>query len=82
MPVGIEEQPIARAEDLIDRLPVIVAYLEEMHAVAPPPMPARLIGRLATEMHIEDPLKLRYRSKIRVSDVRRIGLYEQSDDVT
>ena len=79
--VGIEERPIARAEDLIDRLPAIFAYLEEMHAVAIPAMSDQLFSRLMAEMNIQDPPTLPYRRKTRLSVARRAQLREQFADL-
>jgi hypothetical protein len=79
--VGIEERPIARAEDLIDRLPAIFTYLEEMHAVAIPAMSDQLFGRLMAEMNIQDPPTLPYRRKTRLSVARRVQLREQFADL-
>ncbi|MEA2737148.1 MAG: hypothetical protein QOH05_455 [Acetobacteraceae bacterium] len=75
--VAIEERPIARAEDLIDRLPAIFAYLEEMHAVAIPSMSDQLFRRLAGEMAIENPRPLPHRNETRLSAERRAELREQ-----
>jgi hypothetical protein len=79
--VGIEERPIARAEDLIDRLPAIFAYLEEMHAVAIPAMSDQLFSRLTAEMNIQDPPKLPRRNKTRLSIARHAQLREQFADL-
>lgn len=79
--VGIEERPIARAEDLIDRLPAIFAYLDEMHAVALPSMSQQLFGRLMAEMNIRNPPALPYRNKTRLSAERRAEHREQFADL-
>jgi hypothetical protein len=79
--VGIEEKPITRTEDLIDRLPSIFKYLEEMHAVAIPAMSDRLFNNLAAEMNIQQPPKLPYRNKTRLSPARRALLHEQFADL-
>jgi hypothetical protein len=79
--VGIEERPIARAEDLIDRAPAILKYLEEMHAVAIPAMSDQLYGRLVAEMDIQNPPKLPRRNKTRLSVARRAQLREQFADL-
>jgi hypothetical protein len=79
--VGIEERPVARAEDLIDRLPAIFAYLEEMHSVAIPAMSDQLFSRLMAEMNIQDPPTLPYRRKTRISVARRVQLREQFADL-
>jgi hypothetical protein len=75
--VGIEERPLARTEDLIDRLPAIFAYLDEMHAVATPSMSDELFGRLTVEMNVADPPGLPRRNKTRLSPARRDELREQ-----
>ena len=79
--LGIEERPIVRAEDLIDRLPAVFAYLEEMHAVALPAMSQQLFGRLMAEMDIQDPPVLPYRNKTRLSVAHRAQLREQFADL-
>lgn len=79
--VGIEERPLARAEDLIDRMPAIVEYLAEMHAVAIPAMSDRLFGRLVAEMNIKNPPNLPHRNKTRLSAESRAELREQFADL-
>jgi hypothetical protein len=79
--VGIEERPIARAEDLIDRLPDIFGYLEEMHAVGTPPMSDALFAQLTIEMNIQDPPKLPRRNKTRLAPARKAELREQFADL-
>jgi hypothetical protein len=79
--VGIEERPIARTEDLIDRLPAIFAYLEEMRAVALPAMSDALFCRLTAEMNIQDPPALPRRNRTRLSSARRAELREQFADL-
>jgi hypothetical protein len=79
--VGIEEQPVARTEDLIDRLPAVFGYLQAMHAVALPAMSDQLFGRLLTEMNIHDAAKLPRRNKTRISIARHAELREQFADL-
>jgi hypothetical protein len=75
--VAIEERPISRAEDLIDRLPAIIGYLDGMHAVAIPSMSDQLFARLAKEMEIQNPPELPRRNKTRLSTTLRSELREQ-----
>jgi hypothetical protein len=79
--VGIEEKPIARAHDLIDRLPAIFRYLDTMHAVSVPSMSNQLFVRLANEMNIEDPPELPRRNKTHLSARHRDELREQFADL-
>jgi hypothetical protein len=79
--VGIEERPIARTEDLIDRLPAVFGYLEEMHAVAIPAMSDQLFRRLMAEMDIHNAPKLPRRNKTRVSIAHHAELREQFADL-
>jgi hypothetical protein len=75
--VGIQERPIARAEDLIERLPAIIAYLESMQAVAIPAMANRLYGKLVAAMDFPAAPKLPYRRLSAVSPAQRAELHEQ-----
>lgn len=75
--VGIEERPLRRTEDLIDRLPVIFDYLDEMHVVGMPKLAAALFGRLAAERGIRDPKPYPHRTRTRLFPSRREALQQQ-----
>jgi hypothetical protein len=75
--VGIEERPLRRTEDLIDRLPIILDYLDEMHAVGTPKLAAVLFNRLATERDAQDPKAYPHRTRTRLFPSRRKMLREQ-----
>lgn len=75
--VGIEETPLRRTEDLIDRLPVIFDYLDEMHAVGTPNLAPALFGRLAAERGIDDPKPYPHRTRTRLLPSRRKALQQQ-----
>ena len=75
--VGIEETPLNRTEDLIDRLPVVFDYLDEMHAVGTPKLAAALFSRLATERGSHEPKPYPHRTRTRLFPSRRKMLEEQ-----
>jgi hypothetical protein len=79
--VGIEETPLSRTEDLIDRLPVLFDYLDEMHAVGTPKLAAALFRRLAAERGIGDPKPYPHRTRTRLLPSRRETLQEQYADL-
>ncbi len=79
--VGIEQRPLCRTEDLIDRLPILFDYLDEMHAVATPKLAAALFSRLATERGIHDPKPYPHRTRTRLLASRRKTLQEQYADL-
>jgi hypothetical protein len=80
--VGIEQTPLRRTEDLIDRAPVILDYLDEMHAVATPRTAAALLSRLAKERGINDPRSYPHRTRTRLLPARRKALQEQYADLS
>jgi hypothetical protein len=75
--VGIEERPIARAEELVDRLPQILAYLDEMFLIGTANAGEQVFTQLAAEKGIEGLLKFPHRRKTRLSAARRVVLNEQ-----
>jgi hypothetical protein len=75
--VGIEETPLNRTEDLIDRLPVIFDYLDEMHAVGTPTLAAALFDRLARERGTHHARPYPHRTRTRLLPSRRKMLEEQ-----
>jgi hypothetical protein len=79
--VGIEETPLSRTEDLIDRLPILFDYLDEIHAVATPALAAALFRRLAAERGIDDPKQYPHRTRTRLLPSRRETLHEQYADL-
>jgi hypothetical protein len=76
--VGIEETPLSRTEDLIDRLPILFDY---MHAVGTPKLAATLFGRLAAERGISDPKAYPHRTRTRLLPSRRETLRGQYADL-
>lgn len=79
--VGIEQQPLRRAEDLIDRLPAIFAYLDEMHLVGTVEELGWFFTRLATDMGCPTVPGLPHRRKTWLSAARRAELYAQLDEL-
>jgi hypothetical protein len=75
--VGIEETPLHRTEDLIDRLPVIFDYLDEMHVVGTPKLTPALFSRLAVERGIRDLKRYPHRTRTRLFPSRRKALQQQ-----
>lgn len=75
--VGIEQTPLRRTEDLIDRLPILFDYLDEMHAVGTPALAATLFRRLAAERGIGDPEPYPHRTRTRLLASRRATLQRQ-----
>jgi hypothetical protein len=75
--VGIEDTPLRRTEDLIDRLPVIFDYLDEMHAVGIPKLAPALFGRLAAERGIHDLKPYPHRTRTRLLPSRRKALQQE-----
>jgi hypothetical protein len=75
--VGIEEVPLRRTEDLIDRLPAIFDYLGEMHAIGTPKSAGALYTRLAAERDILDAKPYPHRTRTRLLPSRRRRLQEQ-----
>lgn len=75
--VGIEEAPLSRTEDLIDRLPILFDYLGEMHAVGTPRLAAVLFSRLAAERGVGDLKPYPHRTRTRLLPSRRETLHEQ-----
>ncbi len=75
--VGIEERPLQRTEDLIDRLPAIFDYLDEMHAVGTPTLAAELFRRMAAERGIHDPQAYPHYTRTRLFPWRRKALEDQ-----
>jgi hypothetical protein len=79
--LAIQEQPIARTEDLIDRLPLILSYLDEMDYVSMPEHAARLYGALVAEMGLADRPKFPHRRKTRLRPSHRAMLREQFQEL-
>ncbi len=79
--VGIQDQPIARTEDLLDRLPSVLEYLGEMHAVAMPSTSDQLVQRLAAQMGAETSPKLPHRNRTRISAEHRAQHREQFEEL-
>ena len=79
--VGIEETPLSRTEDLIDRLPILFDYLDEMDAVGTPKLAAALFSRLAAERGISDPKPYPHRTRTRLLPSQRERLKTQYADL-
>lgn len=79
--VGIRETPLTRTEDLIDRLPILFDYRDEMHAVGTPRVAATLFRRLAAERSIGDPKLYPHRTRTRLLPSRRETLHGQYADL-
>lgn len=75
--VGIEEHPITRAEDLIDRLPQIFSYLDEMYLIGAVDSGQQMFTHLAAEKGIHEVSKFPHHRKTRLSPARRAALEEQ-----
>jgi hypothetical protein len=79
--VGIEQTPLRRTEDLIDRLPVIFDYLDEMQAVGTPKLAPALFSRLAAERGVRDLKPYPHRTRTRLFPSRRKVLEEQYEEL-
>jgi hypothetical protein len=79
--VGIEETPLSRTEDLIDRLPMLFDYLDEMDAVGTPTLAAALFRRLAAERGVRTPKPYPHRTRTRLLPSRREMLEGQYADL-
>ncbi len=77
--VGIERTPLRRTEDLIDRLPLIFAYLEEMHLVGTVGQVEAFFARLAGEMGRAVPPPLPHRRRTWLTAARRAALAAEFD---
>ncbi len=79
--VGIQERPLAGAQDLIDQAPAVCAYLDEMYAVATPELAGRLLARLAGEHGWGPAPRFPHRRKSRLSAARRADLRGQFEEL-
>ena len=77
--VGIERTPLRRTEDLIDRLPLIFAYLEEMHLVGTVGQVEGFFARLAADMGCATPPPLPHRRRTWLRATRRAALRAEFD---
>jgi hypothetical protein len=79
--VGIEEHPIARLEALIDRLPRIAAYLDEMRFVGTIDTVHILLAELASAMHWPSVPRFPHRRKSRLSGDLKAQMREQFEEL-
>jgi len=75
--VGIEEQPLKRTEDLIDRLPMIQAYLREIRFLGTIGTAERLLVHLSGAMQWRSVPTFPHRRKSRLSPQRKGLMREQ-----
>ena len=66
---------------LIDRLPILFDYLDEMHAVGTPKLADTIFKRLATERGIHAPKPYPHRTRTRLLASRRETLQQQYADL-
>jgi hypothetical protein len=79
--VGIEEQPITRVGELIDRLPLVLAYMREMQFLGTLEGGDRLLAHLRSTMQWTRAPSFRHRHKSRVSRRCKALLREQYADL-
>jgi hypothetical protein len=75
--LGIEERPLSGTSELIDRLPVIFDYLDEMHAVGTPTLAAEMFRRIAAERGVNNARRYPHRFRTRLFPSRRAVMREQ-----
>ena len=78
---GIQQIELHRAEDLIDQLPAVFAYLEEMHLVGTVEQVQSFYARLATDMGNDRPRRLPRRNPTWVTRWRRAALAAEFEAV-
>lgn len=79
--VGIQEAPIARTEDIIDRLPQIFEYVEEMYMVGAPDLAEYMFDRLTSSMDPIRRARFPHHRKTRLTAAQRALLHEQFDEL-
>ena len=79
--VGVEQRPIERAEDLIDRLPDLIDYLGEFELIGTTETEEALFLRACRILQLADPPRFPHHRKSAVSAARRQEMREQYEDL-
>jgi hypothetical protein len=79
--VGVEQRPLERTEDLIDRLPDLVDYLHEFELVGITEAEEALFRKACQVLQIADPPKLPHHRKSRLPPSRREQMREQYEEL-
>jgi hypothetical protein len=79
--VGVERRPLARTEDLIDRLPDLIEYLREFELIGTTETEEALFLRACQVLRLADPPKFPHHRKSALPASRRQEMREQYQDL-